>query len=326
MTSMRHPFVEVRGVVLNYRDTMALDRVDLELNAGETLVLLGPNGAGKTSLMRLISGRIAPTEGSVRVAGGNPAEDQSTRRLIGWVPQEIALYPRLTVRENLDIFGQLAGLSRGDRRAALPQILAATGIGDIVDRVVGTLSSGYRRRVNIAASLLHGPKLILLDEPTQGVDLDARAAIHTVLDTLRRAGAAILLSTHDFGEAERLADRVTIMSSGRVLKRGATTDLLRAYVNAPPEYEAFLDGVPERDGEITLGVHGFASTGKGNVWRAGHVPSGLDAAALLSALRGGKVAVAELRLRRPGLETLYRDTLASASPPPKERETAETFT
>ena len=309
------PLAELRALALAYRGRTALDGVDLDLRAGQITALLGPNGAGKTSLMRLAAGRLAPERGSVRVAGGDPHANRATRRLIGWVPQEIALYPRLTVIENLDVFAQLAGLGRRERRAALPLVLERTATGDVAGRIVGTLSGGYRRRVNIAASLVTDPRLILLDEPTQGVDLEAREAIHAVLARLRSAGAAILIATHDFAEAERLADRIAILREGRLLREGARAALLGPYAEAPPEHEALLDAVPGPAADSALRRRGFLPRDDGLTWRAAHgVADDLDGSRLLAALRAEGVALAELRLRRPGLEALYRDTLAPARP------------
>ena len=306
--------VAVRDAVLIYRGQPALRGVDLDLAAGTILALLGPNGAGKTSLMRLVAGRLAPSQGRVRIAGGDPFRDAAVRRLIGWVPQAIALYPRLTVSENLDVFAQLAGLSRSGRRRAVPDALERSGTATVAGRLVGTLSGGFQRRVNIAASLVASPRLILLDEPTQGVDLEAREAIHAVLAQLRAAGSAILLSTHDFTEAERLADRIVILRDGQVLREGMLGSLLRPFADAPPEHEVRLDATPSTAAAHALRRRGFAPCAEALNWRSRSGEAfALDAAGLLAGLRGDGVGVTEIRLRRPGLETLYRDTLTPGS-------------
>jgi ABC-2 type transport system ATP-binding protein len=133
---MSAPLVRIEGVDLDLRGRPVLERVDLTLEAGETLALLGPNGAGKSSLMRLVAGRLGPSAGSVRVAGADPYREGAARRAIGWVPQEIALYPRLTVAENLGVFGQLAGVARSDRRAAVEAALVMADIVDVARRPV----------------------------------------------------------------------------------------------------------------------------------------------------------------------------------------------
>ncbi|MBD8907830.1 ABC transporter ATP-binding protein [Methylorubrum zatmanii] len=310
------PLARVEGAALSYRDRPALSGVDLVLERGTTLALLGPNGAGKTSLIRLLAGRLRPDAGSVRVLGGDPQSDRGTRRTIGFVPQEIALYPRLTVAENLDVFARLAGLPRRERREAVAAVLGRCALAAVTDRIVATLSGGYQRRVNIAASLLASPDLILLDEPTQGVDLEARAAIHAVLASLRAGGAGLVVSTHDFSEAERLADRVAILADGTIRREGSLTELMRPLTSAPPEHEAVLEGVLDAAAEAALRRAGFSPLdGDHRLWRADHgAAGGLDGAALLAALRQAGVPAAEIRVRRPGLEALYRDVLAAAPP------------
>ena len=306
------PLASVEGAALAYRGRAALRGLDLTLVRGTTLALLGPNGAGKTSLIRLLAGRLRPDAGSVRVLGGDPHADRATRRKIGFVPQEIALYPRLTVAENLDVFARLAGLKRGERRGAVAAAIGRCALADVAGRVVATLSGGYQRRVNIAASLLASPDLILLDEPTQGVDLDARAAIHAVLAGLRAAGAGLVVSTHDFSEAERLADHVAILADGRIRLAGPLAGLMRPLEAAPPEHEAVLETAPDAAADAALRRSGFLPlVGDARFWRADHgAAGGLDGAALFAALRANGVPAAEIRVRRPGLETLYRDALA----------------
>ena len=302
----------VEGAAFAYRGRPALRGLDLTLVRGTTLALLGPNGAGKTSLIRLLAGRLAPDAGRVRVLDGDPFADRATRKRIGFVPQEIALYPRLTVAENLDVFARLAGLRRAERREAVAAAVGRCALAEVAARLVATLSGGYQRRVNIAASLLSQPDLILLDEPTQGVDLDARAAIHAVLPGLRAGGAGLVISTHDFSEAERLADRVAILADGRIRLEGSLAALMRPLDAAPPEHEAVLEGALDAAAEAALRRSGFSPLpGDARFWRADHgAAGGLDGAALLAALRASGVPVAEIRVRRPGLETLYRDGLA----------------
>lgn len=297
------------GVALSLRGRTVLDGIDLTLRAGETLALLGPNGAGKTSLMRLVAGRLAPDAGRVTVGGDNPHRSGQARRAVGWVPQEIALYPRLTVAENLSVFAQLAGLPRRERRAAVARVIDLTEIGSVANRVVAGLSGGYQRRVNIAAGLIARPALVLLDEPTNGVDLAARAAIHAVLQRLREQGTAILLATHDFPEAERLADRVAFLAQGRIVREGRLADLLARLRTGPPERELILETPADASAEAVLRRTGFTPAGgSGLRWRAGE-RAGLDGAALLGTLRAQGVPVGEVRVRSPRLETLYVEAL-----------------
>lgn len=303
------PVAVLAGVALALRGRKVLDGIDLALEAGETLALLGPNGAGKTSLMRLVAGRLAPEAGTVRVGGADPHRSGEARRAVGWVPQDIALYPRLTVAENLSVFAQLAGLRRGERRDAVARALALGDIAPVAGRVVSTLSGGYQRRVNIAAGLIGRPDLVLLDEPTNGVDLAARAAIHAVLHRLREQGTAILIATHDFPEAERLADRVAFLAQGRIVREGRLADLLARLRTGPPERELILDATPDVPAEAILRRAGFVPAEvSGLRWRTSE-RAGLDGAALLGTLRAQGVPVSEVRVRSPRLETLYIDSL-----------------
>ncbi|WP_194075132.1 ABC transporter ATP-binding protein [Methylobacterium durans] len=316
------PMVEVAGATLTLGGIRILDRVDLALAPREILALLGPNGAGKSSLMRLVAGRLVPDSGTVRVGGADPFRRGAARRTIGWVPQEIALYPRLTVAENLSVFADLIGLPRRARAASVTRALDRTGTGEVAGRPVGQLSGGYQRRVNIAASLLGEPRLILLDEPTQGVDLAARTAIHALLGRLRSEGAGILIATHDFAEAERLADRVAFVGSGRIVREGPLPAMLARIRSSPPLHEVALTEVPDRAAEAALRRAGFvpaeagiADAAPALVWRAAmRVGHSLDGAALLGRLRGQGVPAGEVRVRAPGLEALYREALEPAAP------------
>ena len=311
------PLLACAGLGLAYRGRMVLDGLDLALGPGEILALLGPNGAGKTTLMRLVAGRLAPDAGTVRVAGRDPRADADARRAVGWVPQEIALWPRLSVAENLGVFASLAGVPRRERAAATAALLALADIEAVARSLVGQLSGGYQRRVNIAAGLIGRPALVLLDEPTQGVDRAARAAIHAMLRRLRRAGTAILVATHDFTEAERLADRVAFLRGGRIVREGPLAALLASRAAGPPERELVLSDIPDDAAERALHRAGFAPDGD-LAWRetasgagSGHRP---DGAALLGRLRAEGVPVSEVRVRAAGLEALYRDALEAPAP------------
>lgn len=318
MDPEREPLVVVRGAALAYRGHRVLREVDCRIAAGETLALLGPNGAGKSSLMRLVAGRLPPERGSVRIAGADPFREREARRTIGWVPQEIALYPRLTVAENLSVFAQLAGMGRRERGAGVGEALDLADLGAVAHRPVGLLSGGYQRRAHIAASLMARPRLVLLDEPTQGVDLHARGAIHAVLSRLRAQGAAVMIATHDFAEAERLADRIAILADGRIVHEGRLSGLLERIRAEAPEHEAALAAPPAPPAEAALRRAGFTPADTGLTWRITH-RAGLDGTALLGSLRAQGVPVAEIRIRAPGLEAIYREALerAAGSVPPR---------
>ena len=197
--------------------------------------------------------------------------------------------------------------------------LALCALAEVARRPVGLLSGGYQRRVNIAASLMARPRLVLLDEPTQGVDLHARAAIHAVLGRLREAGTALLVATHDFAEAERLADRVAILARGRIITDGRLSELLARIRADAPEHEAALVAPADGAAEAVLRRAGFVPVDTGSTWRARHL-SGTprDGADLLAALRHAGVPIAEIRIRAPGLEAVYRDAVAGSATPAED--------
>ncbi|MEH3148297.1 MAG: ABC transporter ATP-binding protein [Methylobacterium frigidaeris] len=308
--------VTAADVSLCYRGLPVLGGVDLAVRAGEAVALLGPNGAGKTSLMRLLAGRLSPSGGTVRAGGGDPFRSRAVRRAIGWVPQEIALYGRLTVRENLDVFARLAGLKRPDRAPAVERVVGLAGLSEVAGDLVGLLSGGYQRRTNIAVALLAEPALVLLDEPTQGIDRVARAAIHGVLERLRRNGTAILIATHDFAEAERLADRVLVLHGGRIGLDGRLADLLATLRAGPPEHEVALDDAPCPSGTEILRGAGFEPSGP-LTWhrsprrRGASAEAESEGTALLAHLRRHGVPVREIRVREPGLDALYLDAIGA---------------
>jgi ABC-2 type transport system ATP-binding protein len=206
----------------------ALTGLDLAVEEGEFFGLLGPNGAGKTTAISIFTGLRTPTSGSVsvfdrdlRAAGGE------VRRRIGLVPQDIALYPTLSVRQNLEYFGRLYGLAGGELKRRIGECLDRVALSETADRPVETLSGGMKRRANLAAGLIHGPTLLFLDEPTVGVDAQSRAAILTTLQSLSQAGVTMIYTTHYLEEAERLCGRVAIIDGGRVLSEGAPVALIQ---------------------------------------------------------------------------------------------------
>jgi ABC-2 type transport system ATP-binding protein len=182
--------LRIDGLVKRFGKLTAVDGISLELNNGECLGLLGPNGAGKSTLIRTIVGRVIPNAGSVSVFG-DPADSIGARVALGWVPQELALYPRLTCRENLEAFGQYHGLRRADLRAAVAWCLDWAALADRAGDVVSSLSGGMKRRLNMAAGIIHRPKVTLMDEPTVGVDPQSRNRIFEMIETLRGEGMSI---------------------------------------------------------------------------------------------------------------------------------------
>jgi lipooligosaccharide transport system ATP-binding protein len=219
--------LSLRGVVKTFGDLRAVDGLDLEVRAGTCLGLLGPNGAGKSTTMRMLTGQAMATEGRIEVLGFEiPRQSKQARARMGVVPQRENLDEELTVRQNLTVWSTLLRVPRRERGAAVDRALGAAQLVDRADSRVSTLSGGMRRRLLIARALVHGPSLVLLDEPTVGLDPQVRGDIWTLIDRLRTEGVTVLMSTHYIEEAERLCDDIAVMSHGRVIARGTPSSLV----------------------------------------------------------------------------------------------------
>ena len=205
---------------------VAVDDVSFSLTPGELVGLLGPNGAGKTTTVSMMAGLITPDRGEVTVDGRRLSGDTDpAKRRIGLIPQDLALYDELSARDNLRFFGSLYNLSGGALDAAILSAAELVGLADRLRDRVKTFSGGMKRRLNLAAGLLHDPDVLLLDEPTVGVDPQSRNAIFDNLETLKARGKALLYTTHYMEEAERLADRIIVIDHGRVIADDTLTGL-----------------------------------------------------------------------------------------------------
>ncbi len=215
------------GLQKSFGDRKAVDDVGFEIGAGETYGLLGPNGAGKTTTISMICGLLHRDAGTVLV-DGQPIEVTSVaaRRALGYVPQDLAIYPDLTATENLEFFAKLYGLRGAELRASVDRVLEMTGLTDRAKDRTDEFSGGMKRRLNIGIGLLHGPKLLMLDEPTVGVDPQSRNAILDSVAALGSEGMAVLYTTHYMEEAERLCDRVAIIDDGRLVAEGTRRELI----------------------------------------------------------------------------------------------------
>ena len=224
--------IRIESVRKQFGSTIALQDLSLQVQAGEIFGLLGPNGAGKSTTMSLLTGLAAPDAGSVSVLGGDPREP-ALRARIGLAPQSLALYENLSGRENIEFFARMFGL-RGARLAQ--RVDVALDFVQLADRQhdrAGTFSGGMQRRLNLAAAIVHEPELILLDEPTAGVDPQSRNALFDNVLALKAAGRTIVYTTHYMEEVERLCDRVAIIDHGRVLAVDTVPALLRAHAPRP---------------------------------------------------------------------------------------------
>ncbi|MEZ5274778.1 MAG: ABC transporter ATP-binding protein [Opitutaceae bacterium] len=219
-------YLEVNDLSKAFGDLKAVDGVNFRVEAGEIYGLLGPNGAGKTTTISMVSGLLKPDAGGVRVDGKDFWSDPiAAQRKIGVVPQEIALYEELSGRENLEFWGQLAGLSKREVRARAVVLLESLNLTERARDPIKKYSGGMKRRINLGCALMHRPKLLLLDEPTVGIDPQARANILSFIKGLVADGTAVLYTTHYLEEAEELCNRIGIIDHGRVLVEGTLEEL-----------------------------------------------------------------------------------------------------
>jgi ABC-2 type transport system ATP-binding protein len=219
------PCVSVRALEKRYGRVVALAGIDLSIAAGETLALLGPNGAGKTTLMQLLAGVSKPDAGSVTIGELGDPRRATVRRALGFAPQALAIYPQLTARENLSFFAQLYGVPR---EHVAERVRLGLELADLMSRAeqrAATFSGGMQRRLNLACAVVHGPRLLLLDEPTVGVDPHSRNHLLEAIAGLGQTGLTLVYSTHLMDEAERLCDRVAIVDRGRLLALGERSAL-----------------------------------------------------------------------------------------------------
>jgi len=279
------PAIRLRGVVKRFGPITAVDGLDLDVPEGTCVGLLGPNGAGKSTTMKMLTGQARPDEGELRVLGyALPRDSKQSRAQCGVVPQLDNLDTTLTVEQNLVVFAHLYRLGRGERRPAVERALDLANLRDRRDTRVDKLSGGMRRRLLIARALVHRPRLVLLDEPTVGLDPQVRQELWALIDRLRSEGTSVLMSTHYIEEAERLADTVVIMSHGRAVAEGPPHRLIEEHAGR----EAVeIYGPPERLGEVEAEARaaGLATRRTGTsvaVLRLnGHAPAGHRRAANL---------------------------------------------
>ena len=290
--------LEARGLVKRYGARAALDGFDLDVRAGEITGLIGHNGAGKTTFMEVVTGLVRPDRGQVRVGGIDARRrPRAARRLLGIAPQELALYLTATVRDNLRLFGALAGLCGGPLRRAVDEIAEELMLTDVLGQRAGLLSGGQRRRTQAATAMVGGAPLLLLDEPTAGADPQTRAALLAAVRARAAAGAAVLYTTHYLPELADLDATLAVARDGRIIARGSQDSLTR--------------GLP---GELRLRFDGDASAGclppdlaararlDGGEVRLASISPPADLAAALTA----GCAPAWVDVRRPDLDDLYR--------------------
>ena len=299
------PILNVWAAEHKYGDRMILRGVDLALKRGEIYALLGPNGAGKSTLVGAICGRLKLTGGEVALDGQDPWANKAVRRALGLVPQEIALYGHLTVRENLETFGRLSGVKGKALQDAVTLALRVTRTQDREHVPVKDLSGGYKRRVNIGAAILHQPRLLILDEPTVGVDIDAREALDGVIRRLRDIGVTILIITHDLDQAGALADRVGFLRDGHKILEGAPKALIAQAFGDEMEIIVHLAEELDTAGEILMAGQGLEYREADNSWVRLDAGGYAAAGRLDKRLRQKGLIPREVRVRQPSLQNLF---------------------
>jgi ABC-2 type transport system ATP-binding protein len=239
--------IEVRNFTMKYFGRTAVDDISFQIPEGAIVGFLGPNGAGKTTTMRVLTGYLAPTEGDVRIDGRDVVSEAiRVRASIGYLPETVALYPEMRVREYLNYRADLEGVRRSDRKSRVDEVLGRCMIADVARRVTGTLSKGYRQRVGLAGALVHKPRILILDEPTVGLDPKQIIKIRELIKELGREHT-VLLSTHILPEVEAVCDRVLIIDRGRIVANGTPAELRSRGAGHPVVRAVFVGDVPAQE-------------------------------------------------------------------------------
>ena len=292
--------LHIEALVKRFAEVTAVDGITLELHSGECLGLLGPNGAGKSTLIRSIVGRVIPDAGRIMIFGA-PEDSAAARSALGWIPQEIALYPRLTCRENLQSFGRYHGLSGATLARAIERCLDWSTLTDRAGELVKNLSGGMKRRLNMAAGLIHQPKLVLMDEPTVGVDPQSRNHIFEMIEKVRDEGMSVIYTTHYMEEAERLCDRIAIVDHGKIIALGTNDDLVRNSFGTRSQVLAHFGGSPERIAPWVAARGGQTIDGIAQFTIAHPV----EIASLLEDAAKAGLELVDVSLRKPNLESVF---------------------
>lgn len=284
--------LHVRDAHKRFGDTQALAGVDLQLKRGEWLALLGPNGAGKTTTVKAIAGRVNLDQGEVTLLGSSLAQGTNTnRQKLGVVPQEIALYDTLTARENLHIMGRFHGVVGKQLSEQIDWALDWVSLSDRASQIVKGFSGGMKRRLNIAAAVLHKPEVILLDEPTVGVDPQSRERIWEMLDQLRKDGASLMLTTHQLDEAQQVCDRIVIVDHGKAIANGTLEELVHQTVG--------------RKRTVIAQVGPQGAQGKAEEWKRPMDDVASELPALLAEMQASGHELKDLKIQAPNLQAVF---------------------
>jgi ABC-2 type transport system ATP-binding protein len=297
--------LEVADLSKRFEDREAVRSVSFTVSRGEIFGLLGPNGAGKTTTIGMVSGVVRPTTGSIRILGEDRARtSRSAFRNLGLAPQSIALYPALTAAENLRLFGRLYGVSADRLEGRVEALLDLAGLTARKDDRVERFSGGMKRRLNLACGLVHEPALLLLDEPTVGVDPQSRERIYDAVTRLAREGLALVLTTHYMDEAEKLCHRIAILDEGRIVAEGSQGEL-RALAGKEPVVEVALTRAPGEELEKKLAEKGTPLDDDRFSFRLHGAGVERFLPELLALVASDGNGVEELRFHRPNLGDVF---------------------
>ena len=299
--------VEARGLVRVFGEKRAVDGVDLDIERGEIYGFLGPNGAGKSTTVRMLTTLLNPTAGTARVAGHDISSDtENVRMRIGVALQDAALDPKQTGREILDMQGRLYGLDKARRSERIADLERLVDIGDALDQMVSTYSGGMKRRLDLAAALVHKPEVLFLDEPTTGLDPVSRASVWAEVRKLNEEmGMTIFLTTQYLEEADALAHRVGIIAKGRIVADGTPAALKRS-IGSDVVIVRVAEGQGTRAGDALRGVAGLDHIDvKGDQVIVGVTNGGAALSPVAVTLSGAGIKVTELTLRTPTLDDVF---------------------
>lgn len=305
--------LSLRNLTVDYGRFRALDDLTLDMQTGQVIGIIGPNGAGKTSLIRALCGRISVIDGTFLVHGTPLRHGRNRQSIIGLVPQDIALYAHMTARENLLAFARIMGIpGRANRRAKVDAALAAVELSHKSATRVSALSGGMKRRINVAAAIMHNPQILILDEPTAGVDIPARDTLHRLAKNIANPSDGspkklVLLVTHELEQAESICDQLLILSQGKLLAYGPPKHIMaQAFPSSREVIVHFIDP-PNQAVKDTLAPFKFTRGETPTEWTAMTNASEVSfVSAFMTSLRGGGEIVREITVRRPGLTYLLR--------------------
>lgn len=298
--------VDVRGLVKRFDDLVAVDDISFAIQQGEVYGLLGPNGAGKTTTISMVSCLIKPTSGSIVVDGHDATgESGALKRSLGVVPQEIALYPTLSAQENLTFWGRMYGLSGSALKQAVAEALDLAGLTDRAKERIETYSGGMKRRINIAAGILHKPRVLLMDEPTVGIDPQSRNHILETVKGLNASGMTVLYTSHYMEEVEYLCDRIAIMDHGRIIAEG-TLGELRDVVGGMDVIDVAVSEVADGVLDRVRRIEGVQQVNSIEGALQVHTPgSGSILGRLVAALESEGAHVTSVTVTEPNLESVF---------------------